>query len=189
MSDKEMVSIEDAVAQVKKTAARLALLHLGFSTTLLKEFGEEKAKELIIKSMVEYGKLVGKHQKQDNLPAYGLYEKQSYKNQDFIDIRNIPLSENESVDFEHFKVYGCELAKTFIELQEEELGRLYCYVDAAKSMAEDPDKKFIHTDCLLCGDDYCSFQYSPTSEKEKEDFKNNNRDWKTIDPLLFEKKK
>ena len=111
------------------------------------------------------------------------------KNKDFIDIRNIPLSENESVDFEHFKVYGCELAKTFIELQEEELGRLYCYVDAAKSMAEDPDKKFIHTDCLLCGDDYCSFQYSPTSEKEKEDFKNNNRDWKTIDPLLFEKKK
>ena len=189
MSNKEMVSLNDAIEQIKKTATRLALLHLGFSKILSEEFGEEKAKELIIKSIVEYGKLVGKHQKQDNLPFFGLYEKQSYKDQEFVDLRKIPLSKDEKFDFKYFKAYGCAIGMTFIELQEKELGQLYCYIDAAKSMSEDLEKKLIHTDCVLCGDDYCTFKYSSTSEKEKEDFKNNDKDWKNVDPLLLKKNK
>ena len=45
MSREEMVPIDDAIEQVNKTATRLALLHLGFSNILVKEFGEEKATE------------------------------------------------------------------------------------------------------------------------------------------------
>jgi hypothetical protein len=184
MSNEEMVPLKDAQDQVRKTAIRLALIHLGFSKVLVDEFGEEKAKELVIKSMVEYGKLVDKHQQWDNLPYYGLHEKHSYKNQEYEDARNIPLTEGESFDYAKLKVYGCEIGKTFIDLDEEELGRLYCYVDASKSMAEDPSKKLIHSDCILCGDGHCSFKLEPTSEKEQADFQANNVDWKAVDPIL-----
>ena len=44
---------------------------------------------------------------------------------------------------------------------ETELGRLYCYVDAAKSMAVDPDHKLVHTACEPCGDDHCAFEMLP----------------------------
>ena len=60
MTDKEeMIPLKDAIQQVKTAVTRLALMHLGFSKTLVEELGEKKAKELIIKSMVEYGKLIG----------------------------------------------------------------------------------------------------------------------------------
>jgi hypothetical protein len=185
MGMEEMVPINDATHQVKKTAIRLALLHLGFSKVLSNEFGEEKAKELIIKSILEYGRLIQRYQKQDNLPHYGIYEKQSYKGQEFMDIRKIPLPKDEAFDLKQYKVYGCALATTFQDLNEEELGRLYCYIDAAKSMAEDPEKKMIHTKCAQCGDDHCAFEFIPTTKKEKKDFRNNDPAWREIDPLLL----
>jgi len=185
MTEEKMVSMKDAVDQVKKAATRLGLLHLGFSKILVEEFGEEKAKELITKSMVQFGKLIAKHQKRDNLPFYGIHEKQTYKDQEFLDSRDIRLPEGENFDYSHFKVFGCQIAKAFIDLEEEDLGRLYCYVDPAKSMAENPDRKFIHTNCVLCGDEYCSFEYASTSDKEKEDFKNNAEGWKNVDPILL----
>jgi hypothetical protein len=52
-------------------------------------------------------------------------------------------------------------------------------------MSEDLEKKLIHADCMLCGDDYCTFKYMSTSEREKEAFKNNDEEWKTVDPLLL----
>ena len=58
------------------------------------------------------------------------------------------------------------LAKIFRELGEEELGRLYCYVDSAKSMATDPSHKLIHTACEPLGDDCCAFDLVSTSEKK-----------------------
>ena len=184
MSDEPMIPFKDAQDQVRKTSIRLALIHLGFSRVLAQELGNDKAKELIVKSMIEYGKLVDKHQSWDNLPYYGLHEKHSYKGQEYEDARNIPLQEGESFDYGNLKVYGCEIGKAFIDLQEEDLGRLYCYVDAAKSMAEDPNKKLIHSDCILCGDGFCSFKMEQTTEKEKADFESGSGDWKSVDPIL-----
>ena len=182
--EKEMVTLDDAVEQGQKIAARLALLHLGFSKVLIEELGQEMAEKLIIKSIIKYGKLINTLQKQDNLPAYGLYDKQSYNDKEYIDMRKPPLKKGEKFDFTNIKIYGCVLAKTFKKMGEEELGRLYCYIDAAKSMAENIDTKLIHTDCALCNDDYCSFKVIPTSEIEKENFKNSNKAWKAVDPML-----
>ena len=184
MKNKETVPFRDAQEQVKKTAVRLALIHLGFSRVMVDELGEDKAKELIVKSMVEYGKLVDKHQQKDNLPFFGLHEKQTYKGHEYTDVRDIPVTESEPFDYGNLRVYGCEIGKTFIDLKEEELGRLYCYVDAAKSMAEDASRKLIHTDCILCGGDHCAFKLEPTSEKEQAEFENNSSGWKAVDPLL-----
>ena len=52
MSEKEeLVPLSEAGEQVEIAITRLALLHLGFSKTLVKEFGEERGKALIIKGM------------------------------------------------------------------------------------------------------------------------------------------
>ena len=56
MTDKdEVVTREDAIKQVETAVTRIALIHLGYAKTLVEELGEEKGKELIIKSMMEYG--------------------------------------------------------------------------------------------------------------------------------------
>jgi len=189
MTEKEeVVSLKDAVEQVKTAVRRIALIHLGFSRTLVKEFGEEKGKELIIKSMVEYGKLVGEQTKKghQDLPCYGLHDKYAYSDKEFTDTRKSPVPRGKGFDFSQYKVYGCGLANTLLEFDEEDLGRLYCYVDSAKSMAADPNRKLIHTACELCGDGYCSFDLVPTTEEERENFANNTEDWKTVDPILVD---
>lgn len=125
-------------------------------------------------------------QHQDNLPFYGLHQKQSFKDREFDDIRNMPIQQGESFELEQLKVYGCVIAEAFKAVDEEELGRLYCYVDAARSMAENIDTKMIHGDCVLCGDEYCSFSNAETTETEQNDFSKSNVDWKKVDPKLYE---
>ena len=188
MTDKEeLIPLKDAIWQVEAAVRRLALIHLGYSKALVKELGEEKGKELIVKSMMEYGKLVGEQAKKgrQDLPYYGFHDKYTYGDLEFIDTRKSPATRGKDFDFSQYKVYGCGLAKTMLEFDEEDLGRLYCFVDSAKSMAADPDQKLIHRACVLCGDGYCSFDVAPTTEKEKEDFLNNAEDWKEVDPILL----
>jgi hypothetical protein len=184
--NEEVVTLKDAIEQVKTAVTRIALIHLGFSKTLVEELGEKKGKELIIKSMIEYGKLVGKQtgKGRQDLPYYGLHDKYLYDDHEFIDTRKSPVVRGKDFDFTRYRVYGCMLAKIFRELGEEDLGRLYCYVDSAKSMATDPSHKLIHTACEPIGDDCCRFDLVPTTEKEREDFTNKTEDWKEVDPIL-----
>ena len=183
---KEQVPLEDAINQVDAAVRRIALLHLGFCKTLVKELGDERGKALIVKSMVEYGKLVGEHTRKggQDLPFFGLHDKYSYDGEDFLDTRKSPVPRDNRFDYGLYRVYGCGLAKTFLALGEEDLGRLYCYVDSAKSMAADPGRKLVHTACALCGDGYCAFDVVPTTEKERQDFQNNTEQWKQVDPIL-----
>ena len=102
-------------------------------------------------------------QNKQDLPKYGIYEK-----------------------FEGGKVYGCIFAKIFHEYKEEDLGCLYCYVDAAKSMTVNPKRKLIHKECDACGDDYCVFESIPTTEKEQIQFVEKDIGWKNVDPRLVE---
>jgi L-2-amino-thiazoline-4-carboxylic acid hydrolase len=187
MADKEeLIPLKDAIQQVKTAATRLALIHLGFSKTLVEELGEKKAKKLIIKSMVKYGKLIGEEIRKgrQDLPYYGVHEKYLYDDHEYVDTRKCPLPNDEDFDFKRFKINGCMLTKIFRELGEEELGSLYCFVDSAKSMGSDPNQKLTHTACELLGDDCCSFEMTSTTEKEREDFKHNNEEWKETDPIL-----
>jgi hypothetical protein len=166
--EKNLVSIEEAAREVEVAMTRLALLHLSFSETLVRELGEEKAKQLIIKSIVEYGKRIGERIKRGlpDLPRYGVYGK-----------------------YADGKVYDCVLARIFREYGEEDLGCLYCYVDAAKTMAVDPNRKLIHKDCAACGDDYCTFEEEHTTAKEWVDFENMAIEWKKIDRRIDERER
>lgn len=163
MAKKEMVPLEEAREQVEIAITRLALMHLSFAKTLVEEFGEEKGKELTIKSIMEYGRRIGERIKrgQPDLPKYGVHG--GHRNG---------------------KTYGCVLAKTFQECEELNLGCLYCYVDAAKSMTVDPKHKLMHKDCAACSDDYCTFETVSTTEKERNDFINKSVEWKYVDQRL-----
>lgn len=114
----QTVPLKEAREQVEIAIGRTALLHLAFSKTLVEEFGEEKGKELIVRSVLEYGRRIGERVKRGlpDLPKYGVHGGRTPDG----------------------KVYDCVFAKIFREYGEQDLGCLYCYVDPAKSMAQDP---------------------------------------------------
>jgi len=159
----EAISLKEAASQVEIAITRVALLHLSFSKTLVEELGEKRGKELIVKSILEYGKRIGERTKRGlpDLPKYGVYGARK-----------------------DGKVYDCVLARTFQEYGEEKIGCLYCYVDPAKSMSVNPMRKVIHTTCAACGDDYCTFDERTTTEKERKDFENKDIYWRYVDPRL-----
>jgi hypothetical protein len=161
--EERFVSLVEATQEVGVAITRLALLHLSFSKTLVEELGEKKGKELVIRSILEYGKRVGERTKRGlpDLPKYGVHG--GWKDR---------------------KLYDCVLAKIFQEYGEEDIGCLYCYVDPVKSMTADPYHKTIHKDCAACGDDYCTFELAPTTKKERADFKSKGTAWRNVDPRL-----
>lgn len=162
---KRVVTAEEATHEVEVAITRLALLHLAFSKTLVEEFGERKGKELVTKSIMEYGKRIGDRIRRGlpDLPKYGVHG-----------------------EWKDDKLYGCFLAKIFREYCEEDIGCLYCYVDPAKSMTVDLNSKVIHKDCAACGDNYCTFEQVPTTRKERADFKSIKSDWRNVDPRLVQ---
>ena len=159
----ERVPLTEAIREVEVAMTRVALLHLSFSRVLIDEFGEDKGKELIVRSILEYGKRIGERTQRgcQDLPSYGVVKR-----------------------FDDIKAYDCVLAKIFHEYGEEDLGCLYCYVDAARSMETHPDSKIIHKTCAACGDDFCTFERKQTTAKERRDFKQKSSDWKNVDPRL-----
>ena len=181
-----MVPLGEAASQVRLMAARVALMHLAFARTLAGEPGDGAARDLVVKSMMEYGRLVGERARAggQDLPHYGLHVKYEYGEQAFVDHRDLQLPPDESMGLSQYRVYGCMLSEVFRELGEEELGRLYCYVDAAKSMAAQPETKLVHTACEVCGDDHCAFAVEPTTDEERRAFSRQDPSWKDADPPL-----
>jgi L-2-amino-thiazoline-4-carboxylic acid hydrolase-like protein len=182
----KMVPMDEAAEQVRVTAVRLALMHIAFARTLVEELGEKKGKETALKAIMEYGRMVGERNRAgaQDMPHYGLHRSYAYGEKAHVDGRDNLLDDGEAFDYSRFKVHGCTLAEVFLEYDEPELGCLYCYVDAAKSMGADPSHKLVHTKCELLGDDCCSFKLTPTSQQEQEDFRAKNLKWKDADPIL-----
>jgi hypothetical protein len=179
--EKDNVPIEDAKEQVRKVCARLALLHISFSKVLVEELGEEKGTDLILKAIKKYGAYVGEDAKKraidrelsntpenyvGDLPNYGMHDKIERFSED-----------NEN----RIRAHGCVMGKVWRELDEEKLGRYYCYVDPAKYMAFNPEYKLMHLKAMPDGDDYCEFAVRPTTEKEQHDFQAKGVDWRYID--------
>lgn len=167
--EEEMVPLREAENEVKVVTQRLALLHLAFARTLVDKFGWEMGKQLVLNAIKEYGRRVTERTKQghQSLPKYGFWERREGEP---------PL---------------CELGKIVLEYGEMDLGSLYCLIDPAKTMYANSDEKLIHTKCLTVGDEHCAFARVPTTERDREDFFGEERDWSHVDPRLdeFYKKK
>ncbi len=178
---KESVPLEEAKEQVRKVCVRLALLHLSFARTIVDELGEEKGRQLILKAIKEYGTRIGEEARvkanaqglddnpeniKSDLPLYGIHT---------------GWEKVEVGGEERRRAYGCVMGEVWNELGEGELGRLYCYVDPAKYMAFNPNFKLMHLKALPDGDPYCERAVRPTTEQERKDFADKDKDWSYID--------
>ena len=163
-SSEEMVPLGEAENEVKVVTQRLTLIHLAYARTLINEFGWKRGKQLVLNAMKEYGRRVAERTKQghQSLPKYGFWERREGK---------LPL---------------CELGKLILEYDELDIGSLYCLIDPAKTMWANPEEKLIHTKCLAVGDEHCEFETVTTTNKDKEDFFGEGRDWSHVDPRLDE---
>jgi hypothetical protein len=79
------------------------------------------------------------------------------------------------------RAFGCVMGKVWREYGGESLGRIYCYVDPASSMAFDAGCKFVHTKAMPDGDDYCELVMRRTSLKDREDYESTDTDWAAIE--------
>lgn len=180
---KKLVPFDEAREQIERVCRRLAMLHVSYARTLVEEFGEEEGKRLAVKAIKDYGKRIGKDALKrtlakgldnspdnysEDLPAYGLYEE---------------LERLETGHGQTIRLKGCAMGKTWKEMGEEELGRIYCYVDPAKSMSFNPDWALVHSRCMPDGDEFCDLHYRKTSEKEKEEFLEKETDLGKIDRI------
>lgn len=165
-----MISREEALKAIEGALSRIALLHVSFSNTIIDELGEEKGKDLITKSIIEYSRRIVEREKKglQNLAELGLYEEKGMT--------------KEGLDY----VKGCALAKVFKEQDAMDVGHLYCYVDPAQLMAWDPDAKLIHVTSESCGDDNCTMQILQTTDEEKRNFAQRSKSWRKVDPRLYE---
>lgn len=189
IANNQTVSKKEAVQEVEMVGKRIALLHLAYAKTLVNELGEEKGRKVILKAIKYYGKLIGQKMKES-------IEKEGFKttpeNYGKGNSRDLPKyglhSRRETFETEGRKrrrSYGCVLGKIWREYQEEELGRLYCYVDLAKSMYYNPYFKLVHTKCMPEGqDEECEFDILPTTQEEREKFFNDEANWTEIDKGL-----
>ena len=166
------IKIEEAEEEIIVALERIALLHLAYVETLVKEFGNEKGKQIAIEAIFNYGDKIGKRvlKGKKDLPSIGVYKEEVKKNK-----------------FGDFIVRGCKLARVFKEYNQEELGALYCYVDSGKSMAIDKSKKVIHKTCEACGDEECTLSIIDTTEEEQENFKK-RINLNDLDPYLLKNK-
>jgi len=189
---KKFIPLENAKLEVEITSRRIGLLHLAYAKTLVKEFGEKRGKEIIVKAIKYYGKLIGEKVREDvkaqdlestpknygagkarNLPKFGMHEKKEQ-----IEV------ENEK----RIRSYGCAMAKIWREYGEEELGSLYCYIDISKYMFYNPNYKMIHTKTMpVSGSDYCELAVRHTTEKERKDFFSEDKDWLYMDGEITKK--
>ena len=161
-NNEKMVPLKEAEHQVKVVTQRLALLHLAYAKTLVKEFGWKKGKLLVLKAIKNYGLRVADRTQRgfQSLPKYGFWETRDGQPR------------------------LCELGKLVLESGEGDIGSLYCLIDAAKTMAMNPGEKLIHTKCLPLGDELCEFSTVPTTDMDRADFFAENRDWSHVDPRL-----
>jgi hypothetical protein len=181
--EKEMITVEQAAAEITLAARRVGLLHLAFAETLVKELGDVRGRGLVVKAIRNYGQKIS-HRDREAALEQGV--EMTPDNQG-IGGHNWPafggFDSVEAVDVDgdqHVRVSGCRLFKAWQEFGGEELGRLYCLVDVSKMMAFNPNYKVIHLKTEPDGDPYCEMVLRETSPQEREDFAN-DADWSHAD--------
>jgi len=184
--EKQTIPVAEVTQALESASRRIALLHLSYAKTIMAELGREKGKKLISKAIRDYGSKIGTKTREEvekkGLPA----NPENFGKADTYTIPKIPgmHEKRERIETEgkvRFRAYGCVLGKVWQEYGEEELGRLYCYMDTAKYMAYNPDYKYVHIKALPDGDDCCEFEIKPTTRQEKDDFQSEDAEWFYID--------
>ena len=182
-----MVSREKAEKEVDLASRRTGMLHLAYARTLVEKMGEEEGREMILAAIKRYGRMVGEKTKEAVLEEGWELKPENFG---LGPSRTLPefgsCDSSEILEMEDGKkksrVCGCSMGKVWREMEGEELGSLYCYVDAAKYMYYNPDYKLIHHQTMPeSGGDCCIFEVKETAEGEKKLFFNEEADWIELD--------
>jgi len=181
---KKKIDMEKAEKEVELLSKRLALLHICYSKTLIEELGDDRGKELILKSIKEYGKQIGEKRKAEILEKGLNNIPENFSKGDSLRIPKIGMNSKLEVTDDSNRLYGCPLEKLWREFGEEELGKLYCYTDPAKLMGFNEDYIKIHKKAIPKGDDYCEFIVRSSTEKEKKLFRSDDEDFSDVDEYL-----
>jgi len=181
--NEELIPLERAKSEVALVCRRLGLLHMAFAQVLVDEFGEERGKEVITRAIEEYSRKIGE-KKREIVLSQGLEPNL----ENLAKARDIPTigmhDRTERVEIEgemRSRAYGCVMSKVWREYGKDDLGRIYCYVDPANTMAYNSQFKLIHTKAVPDGDEFCELVIRPTTEKEREDFLSKTNDWADVD--------
>ncbi len=182
--DEETILMEDAKREVELVSERVALLHLSYAKMLTEEFGESRGKELVLKAIKYYGRCIGE-KRRDEIEEMGMEPvPHNFGKGDVLRIPRFGMHSGLEDTGPSVKLHGCVMGKLWRAFGEEDLGKLYCYVDPAKYMGFNPDYIQVHEKAMPAGHGYCEFVVRPSTREEKEIFLSKNKDFSTIDPCL-----
>lgn len=141
---------------------RMALLYHYMAKAIIDEAGEARGKEIIKDAIWKYGRhcgdAVGKGVDAQGLPRTA---------ENFRKVPDLPsrgwrseVGSGPDGKPQHRTVL-CPLAVTWKELGEDALGRIYCFVDQAKTEAYNPCLECVHVHNVLDGDGFCEIVMRP----------------------------
>ena len=178
----EMITEQEAKRQVALACRRLGLLHLAFSEVLVDQLGPEEGRRMAARAIKEYGRMIGEMKKERALDEGLDLSPESFRM--LSDLPSLGMHdriEEVEVDGEkRIRAYGCVMGTVWAAQGKNELGECYCLVDPASSMAFNPDHKLVHTKRLPDGDPYCELAMRPSTERDKEEFADDDTDWNII---------
>ncbi len=184
--EKETIGKEEAAEEIETLSKRIALLHLSYAKTLTEELGEERGKQLILKAIKRYGKHIGEARREE-IEEKGLEPKmENFSKGESLSIPPFGMHSGVERDEDKMRAYGCVMGEFWRDMGEEELGKLYCYVDPAKYLGYNEDLVQVHTKAMTAGDDCCEFEVEHSTEEQKKLFKDDDEDFSKVDEYLSE---
>ncbi len=182
--DEKKIELKEAEKEVELISQRLALLHLSYAKAIIDELGEEKGEKLVLKAINNYGKSIGEKRREE-IEKKGLEPiPENFGEGNVLRIPRFGMHSKLEVTEDSMKLYGCVMGKLWKEYGEEELGKLYCYVDPAKYLGFNEDFIQVHRKAMPAGDDFCEFVVRRSTEEEKELFNSGEKDFSQIDAHL-----
>lgn len=149
MEGGDSIRLEEARTQVQTLARRLAMLHYHYASVIIERMGEDEGRRLVAEAIRRYGTEVGaRHRARIVAAGYEPSVENYGKLHDVPPLFNLPASAAGEGP-------ACPVARYFREIGEEEIGRMYCYVDQAKYEAFDPECECRHSRNALDGDPAC----------------------------------
>ena len=136
----DSMPVDGARRQVALVCRRLGLLHLAFAETLVETLGADEGQRLLGRAIGRYGRWIGE-EKRRRAAQQGLEPgpESFYALSDLPDIgMHERIEPVEVAGEQRIRAHGCVMGKLWQERGRGELGRFYCLVDPASSMAFDP---------------------------------------------------
>ena len=190
MTDRpRVIPLDEAKRQVALVCRRLALLHIAFAEAIVEALGQEEGIRLVARAIKRYGKLIGEakretasrlgleatmesFEKVSDLPSFGMHDAVEK-----VDVEGEP----------RIRAHGCVMGEIWREQGKAHLGRLYCYVDPASSMAFNAGFKLVHTRSVPDGDPFCELAMRPTTARDRETFAADDSDWQSVERTTGDK--